>query len=299
MTNRRRHINKKNNKNSIRDEEENVDNIPQEMSSTIPIISQPATTGLLKRFMIVGLGNTGMPRTRHNVGFMAVDHLLNELTDPKDRSSDFKFNSKIHAYLSEIIVTSSMARRLGVSNWGPFGSDGNENATASLVLVKPKGFMNFSGGPVFKASRELSIPTSQIIIIHDELERKLGSVTRKQGGSTGGHNGLRSIQASLHTPDYTRLRIGIDRPTSKDPDIVASYVLSKFSEQEIDRLESEAFPKAALEVLEWVKDVGCVGGGSGEKGDASESEGGEEVVVKGRPRGGKKMKGTGKLPGDA
>jgi PTH1 family peptidyl-tRNA hydrolase len=115
-----------------------------------------------------------------------------------------------------------------------------------IMLFKPKGFMNSSGIFVKR------LKPSKFIIVHDDLERPLGKVTVKNGGSANGHNGIRSIISELKTSDFQRIRIGIDRPASKDH--VASYVLEPFTPTETQVLQSEVYPLVYNKMIELMQD---------------------------------------------
>lgn len=120
--------------------------------------------------------------------------------------------------------------------------------------------MNRSGGPVKNALEFCRIedPTKGLIVVHDDLENKFGKVKWKQGGSPQGHNGLKSIIGALNgCPDFLRMKIGVDRPESRLPVVVASYVTSNFEEgKSCERfsltLRLEQIKKLATEVLEEV-----------------------------------------------
>lgn len=149
--------------------------------------------------LIVGLGNPG-PRyagNRHNIGFLVADELADRIGG--------KF--KAHKAGAEVVE--------------------GRLAGARAVLVKPRSFMNLSGGPVAGAVKFYKAPPESLIVIHDELDLPFGTIRLKRGGGENGHNGLRSISKSLGTRDYVRVRFGIDRPPGRmDP---ADYVLKDFS----------------------------------------------------------------------
>jgi PTH1 family peptidyl-tRNA hydrolase len=151
--------------------------------------------------LLVGLGNPG-PKyqwTRHNAGFMVLDRLAEIIRIPVDRT---KFG--------------------GLSGEGAWHG-------ARLVLLKPQTFMNISGRAVAEASRFYKIPTTDIIVVHDELDLPFGQLRLKEGGGHGGHNGLRSIIDELGSADFLRLRIGIGRP---DKGSAEKYVLAPFPAEE-------------------------------------------------------------------
>jgi PTH1 family peptidyl-tRNA hydrolase len=157
------------------------------------------------RALIVGLGNPG-PRyaaTRHNAGFLVLDEL---------------------------------ARRVGGSFKAHRGPHGGADvltgrlAGGSVVLAKPRSFMNESGGPVAAVSQFYKVAPEQVIVVHDELDLPFGSLRLKAGGGEGGHNGLKSTTAALGSKDYTRVRFGIGRPPGRqDP---ADFVMREFSAAE-------------------------------------------------------------------
>lgn len=149
--------------------------------------------------LVVGLGNPG-PKyegNRHNVGFMVLDVLADRIGG--------KF--KAHKGGAEVLE-------------GRLGS-------RKVVLAKPRGYMNTSGGPVAGTARFYKVHPADIVVVHDELDLPFATVRMKLGGGENGHNGLRSITKSLGTKDYHRVRFGVDRPPGRmDP---ADYVLRDFS----------------------------------------------------------------------
>lgn len=153
--------------------------------------------------LIVGLGNPGSQyeTTRHNVGFMVADVLAARI--------GAKFSS--HKKSNSDIVQARLADR-------------------SVIVAKPRTFMNLSGQPVAALARFFSVEPSNIVVVHDELDIDFGLIRLKSGGGEGGHNGLRSISQHLGTKDYLRVRVGVGRPPGRmDP---ASYVLKPFSAAE-------------------------------------------------------------------
>jgi PTH1 family peptidyl-tRNA hydrolase len=94
------------------------------------------------------------------------------------------------------------------------------------ALVKPRSYMNESGGPVASVAKFFQVPVDRLVVVHDELDIPFGAVRLKRGGGDNGHNGLRSISRSLGSPDYLRVRFGIGRPPGRqDP---AAFVLEDF-----------------------------------------------------------------------
>lgn len=163
-------------------------------------------------FMIVGLGNPGSRyvRTRHNIGFMALDFLLHQ----------------------EQTGTRVLGSKRGLAQcWSWAGPDGMQT-----LLAKPQTYMNLSGRAVKRLCGVYNLQPAQVIVIHDELDLAVGQVRIKFGGGLAGHNGLRSIATELGSPDFYRIRMGIGRP---QPGIeITRHVLTPYSSWEEERLEA-------------------------------------------------------------
>lgn len=153
--------------------------------------------------LVVGLGNPGpdYAETRHNVGLRVVELLA-------ARASGGRFSR--HKTNADVLEARLAGRR--------------------VVLAKPRTYMNVSGGPVAGLLRYFSVPAAELVVVHDDLDLGFGVIRLKRGGGEGGHNGLRSITASIGTRDYLRARFGIGRPPGRqDP---ADFVLKRFSAAE-------------------------------------------------------------------
>lgn len=175
--------------------------------------------------LVVGLGNPGSEyeRTRHNVGFMVADVLAERV------GGRFTVHKKSGADLLEARL------------------DGRK-----VLIAKPRSFMNLSGRPVAALAKFFSVPPTDVIAIHDELDLPFGVIRLKQGGGEGGHNGLRSMSQALTTKDYLRVRFGIGRPPGRqDP---ADYVLKPFSAPE--RKEVPVIVEQAADAVEMLLRVG-------------------------------------------
>lgn len=157
--------------------------------------------------LIVGLGNPGSQyeRTRHNVGFMAVDALAERLGVTIRRKT---FN----ALAADVVL-------------------GN----LKLILLKPQQFMNRSGHAVATAAGFYKLSAQEIIVILDDLALPVGQLRIRAKGSAGGHNGLKDIIARLGTDAFARLRIGIGDSGPRD---AADYVLSRFADDERTAVET-------------------------------------------------------------
>ena len=103
-----------------------------------------------------------------------------------------------------------------------------------VALILPQTFMNESGKAVSPARGALGVPLDRIVVIHDEIDLPFGRVEARLGGGLAGHNGLKSLKAELGGPDFHRVRVGVGRPDSTDPEIVSAHVLGRFSEPKED-----------------------------------------------------------------
>jgi PTH1 family peptidyl-tRNA hydrolase len=115
------------------------------------------------------------------------------------------------------------------------------DAPDKIYFLKPETFMNLSGDSIIELVKFFKLKPENVLVIHDELELPVGTVSFKWSGGLGGHNGLRSAKAVLNTADFWRLRFGISKPDGKD---IADYVLSPFSSDERIIL-SQVFPQAS------------------------------------------------------
>ncbi|MEU1524643.1 aminoacyl-tRNA hydrolase [Nocardia rhamnosiphila] len=175
--------------------------------------------------LVVGLGNPGpaYERTRHNVGFLVADSLAQRV------GGRFTAHKKSGADL--------LQARL----------DGRQ-----VLIAKPRSYMNLSGRPVAALARFFSVPPTEVVVIHDELDIPFGEIRLKRGGGEGGHNGLRSVSGALTSKEYLRARIGIGRPPGRqDP---ADYVLKPFSS--VERKELPIVVEQAADAVELLLRVG-------------------------------------------
>ena len=111
-----------------------------------------------------------------------------------------------------------------------------------VAVLLPQGFMNESGRVVGPARGQYKVPLERLLVIHDEIDLPFGEVRSRRGGGLAGHNGLKSVSAAVGGTDFLRVRVGVGRPRSSDPDVVAGYVLSRFEEpdSEVRRLIERA-----------------------------------------------------------
>ena len=157
--------------------------------------------------LIVGLGNVGKEyeNTRHNMGFMLVDRYLEYKNIP------LKFKEKFNAMYVETTIN-------------------NEK----VIFIKPTTYMNNSCIAVRAFLDFYKLDVQDVLVISDDLDLDLGKFRLRRNGSSGGHNGLKSIISHLGTDGFKRLRIGI----SNDKDDVINYVLSKFSKRELNEIDT-------------------------------------------------------------
>jgi PTH1 family peptidyl-tRNA hydrolase len=121
------------------------------------------------------------------------------------------------------------------SKYGGLYTDGRTGPGGPRVgVLLPQTFMNDAGGSAGPARGALGVPLDRIVVIHDEIDFPLGRVESRLGGGLAGHNGLKSLKQGLGGPDFHRVRVGVGRPESSDPEIVAKYVLSRFREPDAE-----------------------------------------------------------------
>jgi len=162
-------------------------------------------------WVVVGLGNPGpdYATTRHNVGYVVVDELLDRM------------GAALRPHKSGRALTAE----------GRLAGTPGERA----VLVRGRGHMNESGGPVAAVLGYYKVPPERLVVVHDELDIPYGDLRAKFGGGDNGHNGLRSLRQALGTGDYYRVRVGIGRPLGRQN--AADFVLRPFGAVERRALE--------------------------------------------------------------
>jgi peptidyl-tRNA hydrolase, PTH1 family len=171
--------------------------------------------------LLVGLGNPGerYRRTRHNAGFMVVDELAS-----RRRSVHFRVESEAWVAPAEI-------------------------AGQPVLLAKPLTFMNRSGVCIGRLLEQTGTACGDLLVVVDDVVLELGWLRVREGGSHGGHNGLRSIIEVLGTEDFARLRVGV-RKGDIGPDL-AEYVLAPFPAEDV-LLVQEAVGRAADAAEAWL-----------------------------------------------
>ncbi|MBA2637547.1 MAG: aminoacyl-tRNA hydrolase [Solirubrobacterales bacterium] len=159
-------------------------------------------------WLVVGLGNPGSryAGTRHNIGFEIVSALAARWELPAARK-----------------------RFAGLLTEGPAGVGGPR-----VAVLLPQTFMNDAGQSAGPARGDLRVALERVLVVHDEIDLPFGEVRTRLGGGLAGHNGLKSLRQHLGGPEFVRVRVGVGRPRSSDPDVVADYVLSGFREPRED-----------------------------------------------------------------
>jgi peptidyl-tRNA hydrolase, PTH1 family len=125
---------------------------------------------------------------------------------------------------------------------GPVRLAGPGTKPVRVALLCPQTFMNEAGRSVGPARGTFKLALERVLVVHDEIDLPFGEIQSRVGGGLAGHNGLKSVRRELGDPGFARVRVGVGRPDSTDPEIVSSYVLGRFSEpaEDVNRLVSGA-----------------------------------------------------------
>lgn len=194
-----------------------------------PVATTPAPTPSRRPaapadWLLVGLGNPGSEyeRTRHNIGFEVARALIERWGLPRLK-----------------------ARYRGLLSEGRVGPGGPR-----VAVLLPQTFMNDAGQSVGPARGALRVPLDHVLVVHDEIDLPFADIRVRLGGGLAGHNGLKSIKQGLGSADFARVRVGVGRPPTTDPDRVAAYVLGRFREpaDDVQALVSEATDAVELVV---------------------------------------------------
>ena len=176
-------------------------------------------------WLIVGLGNPGAKYvgSPHNIGFEVANALAARWDLPRAR---WKF-----------------AGRLTQGRTGPGGP--------RVAVLLPMTYMNEAGRSVGVARGAYKLPLERVLVVHDEIDLPFGDIRARVGGGLAGHNGLKSVKAQLGSADFARVRIGVGRPDTTDPEIVSAHVLGAFrqSKAEVAALIDDATRAAEAIVL--------------------------------------------------
>ena len=176
-------------------------------------------------WLVVGLGNPGASYagSPHNIGFEVANALAARWELPNAKT-------KFAGLLTE-------------GRTGPGGP--------RVAVLLPQTYMNEAGRSVGPARGSYKLALERVLVVHDEIDLPFGDVRTRIGGGLAGHNGLKSLKAELGGADFTRVRVGVGRPDSTDPEIVSAHVLGRFrqSKAEVAELVDDAARAAAAIVL--------------------------------------------------
>ena len=176
-------------------------------------------------WLVVGLGNPGAEYagTRHNLGFEVANALAARWGLPKAK-----------------------AKYRGLLTDGRTGPGGPR-----VAVLLPQTYMNEAGKSVGPARGAFGLELDRVLVVHDEIDLPFGRIQVRTGGGVAGHNGLKSVRDGLGSTDFPRVRVGVGRPASTDPEIVSSYVLGRFRESrdEVQELIGHAADAAENVVL--------------------------------------------------
>jgi len=179
-------------------------------------VSMPGRGGAPADWLLVGLGNPGREyaHTRHNIGFRIAHELI-------DRWS----------------LSTPRAAYRGLLTEGRIGP-----GEPRVAVLLPQTYMNDAGESAGPTRGALHVPLERVIALYDEIDLPFGEIRVRAGGGLAGHNGLKSLRRGLGSPDFLRVRAGVGRPDSTNPEIVSSWVLGKFRESadEVSELVSGA-----------------------------------------------------------
>lgn len=177
--------------------------------------------------LIVFLGNPGneYKKTRHNAGFLFAD-FLRKKWEIEEWKNEKKFNAELSVFFY---------------------------FKRKIMLARPQTFMNLSGQSLEKIVSFFNILTENIIIIHDDKDLDFGKIRYKNNSSSGGHRGIESIINHLNTKDFARIKIGVEARENETKINTSDFVLSKFTEIEIETLDQEIFPKVEKKLTEWLE----------------------------------------------
>ncbi len=183
--------------------------------------------------MIVGLGNPGREYagTRHNIGLMVAQALVErwDLGRAKDRFRGRLAEGRVPAPETAAVTADAGA--------GAGAGQGTIARGPRVAVLCPQTFMNDAGRSVGPARGALKLPLERVLVVHDEIDLPFGEVRTRLGGGLAGHNGLKSIKRELGGGDFMRVRVGVGRPDSTDPEIVSAYVLGRFRESDAEVAE--------------------------------------------------------------
>lgn len=183
--------------------------------------------------LIVGLGNPGTEyaETRHNAGFLAIDHFLRS-------KQAINCTTKFKGYICEL----------------HFSAAKHPEGPIKVFFMKPLSFMNSSGTVVAEVCHFYKLNAeTDLLIVHDEVDLKFGELKLSFDSRPAGHNGVSDVVEKLGHQKFSRLRIGIDGRSSRSQVATEKYVLSRFKKEELEQLDKDILPKADRMLLEFLE----------------------------------------------
>lgn len=175
------------------------------------------------------MGNPGREhsQTRHNVGFMVLDRLVQRWDFPRAKD---RFRGRIAEGVVPAVEPAGEDRPGTGAEYETSTKTGAPRARVRAALLWPQTYMNDVGRSVGPARGSFKLALERVLVVHDEIDLPFGDVRTRLGGGLAGHNGLKSIKRELGGADFMRVRVGVGRPKSTDPEIVSAYVLGRFRE---------------------------------------------------------------------
>lgn len=193
--------------------------------------------------LIVGLGNPGQKyeNTRHNTGFMAVDHIASRvgasINQAKFRGLCGEASFKIEYEIKPKKSKKSRGENADITQEEPAPTPRIETKFVRALILKPQTLMNRSGISVNEAADFYKIPPERIIVIYDDISLDVGKMRVRRKGSAGGHNGIKSINEFLGSENFPRIKMGVGQKPHPDYDL-ADWVLGSFSAKDLEELKS-------------------------------------------------------------
>lgn len=179
---------------------------------------------------IIGLGNIGKEymNTRHNTGFMCLDYLCK------------KYNVNIDKKLNKCV-------------YGETNVTKEDGGCEKVIFVKPTTYMNLSGEATLEVMQWFKLKPCDILLIYDDIDLPQGEVRYRLKGSSGTHNGVRNIISILQTEEIARIRVGIESRDENTKIDLASFVLGKYTIEEIQKIERNTYVQVVKHYDEFLK----------------------------------------------
>jgi PTH1 family peptidyl-tRNA hydrolase len=252
-------------------------------------------------WLIVGLGNPGRQYdgTRHNIGFLVADVLAERwmLPKPKQRFRGHIAEGRARTGAPTIGAPAIGAPAIGAPVIGAPAV--GAPAAPRVAVLWPQTYMNEAGLSAGPARGSYKLALDRLLVVHDEIDLPFGEIRARLGGGLAGHNGLKSLKRELGSPDFWRVRVGVGRPDSTDPEIVSAYVLGRFREPaaEVRELVGRAADEVERMVLQGPGEGPEAHHGPGESKDLAEGPSPEARQGPGESQGPEAHRGPGASQG--